>query len=179
MSNTKQRIIEAFRAQLERVGYHRTTLDDIASELHISKKTIYVHFDSKDEIYRAIVDERADQEKLKLAAAIATLPTYVERIEAVIGSILEYSRAHIGETSLEEWMEEYEIAADAFRQANGELLRELIEAGMDADEFACGDVVFVERMVAAMVLDYVVMVREDPSKDYDGELVERIIRFLT
>jgi AcrR family transcriptional regulator len=172
-------VVEAFRTQLERVGYHRTTLDDIASELHISKKTIYVHFDSKEDIYAAIVDERASYEKQKLAAAIATLPTYVERVEAVIGSIIEYSRAHIGETTLEEWMEEFEVAADAFRQANGELLRELIDAGMEADEFACGDVAFVERMVAAMVIDYVVMVREDPSKNFDGELVERIIRFLT
>ena len=51
-------------------------------------------------------------------------------------------------------------------------------AGMNAGEFSPGDPVFVERMVAAMVLDYVVMVNEDPSLDRDAELIERIRKFL-
>lgn len=179
MDTTKKRIVEAFVKRLVEVGYDRTTLDDIAAELHISKKTIYVHFDSKRDIYASIVDEQAARERMRLAAKIATLPTYVARVEAVVRSILGYSRAHIGETSIEEWMREFEIAADSFRQAHGELLRELVSAGMDAGEFARGDAVFLERMIAAMIVDYVLMVRQDPSVDHDSELIERVTRFLT
>ena len=176
--STKQQIAEVFEQLVGRVGYDKATLDDVAREMHISKKTIYVHYDSKREIYAHIVAGQAAREKMRLAASVATLPTYAARVEAVVGFVLGSARAHINETGRDEWMREYEVAADAFRQANGELLRELIAAGVEAKEFSAGDAVFLERMVATMVLDYVVMVNEDPSIDYDAELVGRILKFL-
>jgi AcrR family transcriptional regulator len=177
--STKQEIVEAFARRIERAGYDRTNLDDIAAELHISKKTIYVHFDGKRDIYAELVTRQAARDKMRLAAAVATLPTYVARVEAHVTMLLGMARDHIKATGREEWLREYEIAADAFRQAHGELLRELIAAGMEAGEFATGDAVFAERIVAAMLLDYTRMVNEDPSVDRDAELVRRIIRFLT
>lgn len=177
--STKHEIAEAFERQLGRVGYDRTTLDDVARELHISKKTIYVHFNGKRDIYAHLVSGQAAREKMRLASAVAPLPTCAAKVEAVVTFVLRSARAHINETGREEWLREYEIAADAFRQANGELLRELIAEGMDAGEFSPGDPVFVERMVAAMVLDYVVMVNEDPSIDRDRELLVRINKFLS
>lgn len=179
MSETRRAIAEAFARRLASAGYDGTTLDDIARELHISKKTIYVHFDGKNDIYAHLVTEQASRDKLRLAAAVAPLPTYTAKVEAVVSFILSSAREHITKTGRDEWLREYEIAADAFRQANGELLRELIEAGMAAGEFAAGDAQFAERMIAAMVLDYVVMVNDDPTVDHDDELRERIVKFLT
>ena len=75
-------------------------------------------------------------------------------------------------------MREYEIAADAFRTANGDLIRELIQAGMDAGEFASGDAQLVEKMIAAMIVEYLLLVRADPSYDRDEELLARIRRFI-
>lgn len=178
MSTTKQQIAQTFERRLAEAGYDRTTLDDVARELRISKKTIYVHFDSKRDIYAFLVAGQAAREKMRLAAAVATLPTYAARVEALLKFVIESARTHINETGRDEWLREYEIAADAFRQANGELLRELIAAGMDAGEFSAGDAAFVERAIAAMVLDYLVAVNEDPSVDHDAELVERILKFL-
>lgn len=178
MSTTKQQIAQAFERRLAEAGYDRATLDDVARELRISKKTIYVHFEGKRDIYAYLVAGQAAREKMRLAAAVATLPTYAARVEALLKLVLGSARAHINETGREEWLREYEIAADAFRQANGELLRELIAAGMDAGEFEAGDVAFLERAIAAMVLDYLVVVNEDPAVDHDSELIERILKFL-
>ena len=72
----KEQIAEVFGRHLSRFGYAKTTLDEIAAEMHISKKTIYAHFDSKAEIYAYIIEGMAAAEKTKLAAAVATLPTY-------------------------------------------------------------------------------------------------------
>ncbi|MBN2840871.1 MAG: TetR/AcrR family transcriptional regulator [Coriobacteriia bacterium] len=178
MHTTKRQIADAFARRIAEVGYDRTNLDDIARELHISKKTIYVHFDGKRDIYAALVAVEAAREKMRLSAAVATLPTYTARVEALLRFVIGSARTHIDETGRDEWLREYEIAADAFRQANGELLRELIGAGMAAGEFSAGDVIFLERAIAAMVLDYLVVVNEDPSVDHDAELIERILKFL-
>jgi AcrR family transcriptional regulator len=174
----KEQIAEVFEKHLTRYGYAKTTLDEVAREMHISKKTIYTHFDGKRDIYAYLVDGTAAAEKTKLAAAVATLPTYSARIEAVMSYVLQAGRAHINETSETEWAQELEIAGDAFRKANGELVRELVQAGMDAGEFPMGDAALVERMSAAMIVEYLVMVNADPSYDRDTELLERIRRFI-
>jgi TetR/AcrR family transcriptional regulator len=174
----KDQIAEAFDRHLARYGYSKTTLDEIAREMHISKKTIYTHFDSKADIYAYIVEGVAAAEKTKLAAAVATLPTYAARIEALMKYVMESARAHIEETTEADWAQELEVAQDAFRKANGDLIRELVQAGMDAGEFPKGDARLVERMSAAMVVEYLVMVNADPSYDRDAELLERLRRFI-
>lgn len=175
----KEQIAEVFGRHLSRYGYAKTTLDEIAAEMHISKKTIYAHFDSKAEIYAFIIDGMAAAEKTKLAAAVATLPTYAARIEAAVKYVLEMGRAHVNETSETEWVQELEIAGDAFRKANGDLVRELVQAGMDAGELPSGDPALVEKMVAAMIVQYLLMVNADPAYDRDAELLERISRFIS
>lgn len=175
---TKQQIADVFARHVDRFGYGKTTLDEVAREMHISKKTIYVHFDGKREIYGFIVEQRAAQEKLRMKTLIAQLPTYHERIGALVRFVLGAARAHIEETSEDEWMQELEIAGDAFRKAHGDLLRELATEGMAAGEFPQGDAVLVEKMIAAMVVEYLVMVNADPAYDRDDELMERIARFI-
>jgi len=174
----KEQIAEVFEKHLTRYGYDKTTLDEIARAMHISKKTIYTHFDSKRDIYAFLVEGMAATEKTRLAAAVATLSTYSARIEAVMKFVLEMGRAHIDETSETEWIQELEIAGDAFRKANGDLMRELLQAGMDAGEFPRGDAALIEKMIAAMIVEYLVMVNADPSYDRDDELLERIRRFI-
>jgi len=179
VSVTQHQIAEVFERRLGEVGYDGTTLDDVSREMKISKKTIYVHFDSKREIYAYIVERLAAREKMRLAAAVATLPTYAARVEAVTKMVLQSARQHIAETGRDEWLREYEIAADAFLKANGDLIRELVQAGMDAGEFTPGDAALVERMIAAMVVEYLLLVNADPSYDRDAELLGRILRFVS
>lgn len=178
MSTSKQQIAEAFERHVATVGYAKTNLDDVARELRISKKTIYVHFEGKREIYAYIVERQAKTEKLRMKAAIDSLPSLRAKVEALLRFVLGSARAHIAETSEEEWMQEYEIAADAFRQAHGDLMREVVAAGIASGEFAPGDADFVEKMVAAMVLEYLVLVNASPEYDRDDELVERTLRFI-
>lgn len=175
---TKQRITEAFERHVESDGYDNTTLDDIARELKISKKTIYVHFHGKRDIYAHVVARTAQRLKAQLAASVASLPTYRQRVAAAVRSMLDMARTHIADTSEDEWLREYEIAADAFRKANGDLLRELVQGGMDAGEFKPGDASLVERMVTTMIVEYLVLVNADPSYDRDTELLERIVGFI-
>jgi AcrR family transcriptional regulator len=175
----KEQIAEAFERQVGRVGYAKTTLDDIARELRISKKTIYVHFDGKREIYAHIVAEQAKREQARLRAMVAELPTHREKAEALLKFVVSAARAHIAETSEVEWLQEYEIAADAFTKANGDLLREVVDEGMSSGEFVGGESELVQKMVAAMLLEYLVIVNATPGYDRDDELVERILRFIS
>lgn len=178
MNATKLRIAQAFERHVNERGYDRTNLDDVAAGLKISKKTIYVHFEGKRDIYAYLVSQQAVREKMKLTAQVASLPTYAGKVEAAMRSMLVMARTHIEATGRDEWLREYDIAADAFRKANGDLIRELVQGGMDAGEFTDGDSALVEKMVAAMIVEYLMLVNADPAYDRDAELLERMVRFI-
>jgi AcrR family transcriptional regulator len=59
----RQRIVEAARVHFFRHGFRSVTMDDLAEELGISKKTIYAHFPGKFDLLEAVLaDKLADVE---------------------------------------------------------------------------------------------------------------------
>jgi AcrR family transcriptional regulator len=51
------RILRQAREHLFAHGYCQCTMDELAADLGMSKKTLYVHFASKDDIFRAVLDQ--------------------------------------------------------------------------------------------------------------------------
>ncbi len=58
--NVKQNIVEAAMKLFQMYGYNRISVDEIAASLRISKKTIYQHFASKEELLLAAVSAIVD-----------------------------------------------------------------------------------------------------------------------
>jgi AcrR family transcriptional regulator len=54
---TRARIREVARKRFFSDGYSALTMDDLAAELGMSKKTLYVYFPSKDDLLREILQE--------------------------------------------------------------------------------------------------------------------------
>jgi AcrR family transcriptional regulator len=67
----KLAILRAAGAELARVGFGRTSLDDVAEHIHVTKATLYHYFDSKDELFRAWMDHVSAEANSRLAAAIS------------------------------------------------------------------------------------------------------------
>ena len=67
MSSQKEEIATSFQKHFEHFGYKKTSVDDIARELKISKKTIYQHFNTKEEIFYYIVSRVARQYMNRMA----------------------------------------------------------------------------------------------------------------
>src|SRR5213594_715730 len=54
--STREGILDATDRLLGRLGYQKTTIDDLAREAGIARRTIYLHFPSKEEIFLASID---------------------------------------------------------------------------------------------------------------------------
>src|SRR5437879_11147672 len=54
----RQQIVEAARAHFFSHGFRSVTMDDLAEELGISKKTVYAHFPSKIELLEAVLADK-------------------------------------------------------------------------------------------------------------------------
>lgn len=55
-SPMRDRILDAADGLLGRFGFQKTTAEDLAREAGIGRRTIYVHFTSKEEIFLASID---------------------------------------------------------------------------------------------------------------------------
>jgi AcrR family transcriptional regulator len=53
---TRDSILDAAGTLLGRFGYHKTTMDDLAREAGVARRTLYLHFKGKDEIFLARID---------------------------------------------------------------------------------------------------------------------------
>ncbi|MBK9991271.1 MAG: TetR/AcrR family transcriptional regulator [Verrucomicrobia bacterium] len=56
-STTRARIVATARHHLFTFGYSALTMDELARELGVSKKTLYVHFRSKNKLAETILDD--------------------------------------------------------------------------------------------------------------------------
>lgn len=56
-NHEKEKILDFALDIFFKEGFYKTSMDSIAAELHMSKKTIYKHFSSKDEMVNAIVNK--------------------------------------------------------------------------------------------------------------------------
>jgi AcrR family transcriptional regulator len=59
----RKRIMEVGVQVFAENGYHQTTMDDVAKELNVSKGTLYLYFNSKEELLKAITERFQDRQK--------------------------------------------------------------------------------------------------------------------
>jgi AcrR family transcriptional regulator len=64
-TKTRQAILDAAYVQFRRRGYTRVSLDQIAAAARVTKRTLYYHFRSKDDLLGAVLEA---QHQLALAA---------------------------------------------------------------------------------------------------------------
>src|SRR5213082_3906181 len=64
--SSRQRIVEAARAHFFSHGFRSVTMDDLAEELGVSKKTLYAHFPSKIALLEAVLADKFSSVEAKL-----------------------------------------------------------------------------------------------------------------
>ncbi len=81
---TKKRLIEAASRMFARFGFKKTTMEEIAAEARKGKSSLYYYFESKEEIFNAVVEYEAEILKTKLIEAIENSPNIFEKFKNYI-----------------------------------------------------------------------------------------------
>lgn len=78
------RIVEFVEEKFFKDGFYKTTMDEIASELRMSKKTIYKHFPTKDDLVRAIAKHFMHNTKAMILPMLNSNKNAIEKLEGLI-----------------------------------------------------------------------------------------------
>lgn len=87
--STRERILDAALSIFSNKGYHDTRMDEIVSEAHTSKGSIYFHFPNKERLFMALVDQFADLLERRVQEAMSPHPVGVQRVRAALVAVLE------------------------------------------------------------------------------------------
>jgi AcrR family transcriptional regulator len=90
LAETRSRILRQARADFFAHGYSNLTMDALAGELGMSKKTLYLHFAGKDEIVGALIDHLAAEIRAEADALLQNRQlNLAEKLRAFVTAMVE------------------------------------------------------------------------------------------
>ncbi len=92
----RDRLVAAAEAQFRRFGYKRTTVEDITASAGTGKGSLYLHFDSKEAVYLAVVETSLERFVGTATATLRGPGSVTHRLSAFV----EATAAHYGHDEL-------------------------------------------------------------------------------
>lgn len=86
----RDQILAAARSCFIDRGYHPTRMEDIASTAGLSKGGVYFHFQSKQEVFDALVQEEFERSMNVLKAVSGSQASVAEKMQVLARHYLEY-----------------------------------------------------------------------------------------
>src|SRR5215208_8364550 len=93
--DTRERIMETAETLFRRLGFAKTAVADIASELRMSPANIYRFFDSKNAIVEAICRRCLSAVEEKAWAVARSKASAAQRMERLVLEILAYHKENL------------------------------------------------------------------------------------
>ena len=177
-SAQKQAIADAFKKHFQHFGFKKTSVDDISDELHISKKTIYQYFSTKEEIFYYVVSRIARQYLRGMGRDLVQFASCEEKLAQLVRLIFAEAKKWLKENDAFEFRYKYEIGELAFKDAYSELLQALVKQGVESGEFSQAPVEFTVRLIQGMISETIRLVTANPDLEVEDSLIEAILKLV-
>lgn len=144
-ATTRDLILDAAERLIGALGYSKTTMDDVAKAAGVGKRTIYVHFPTKEEVVLSTIDRIVDRLLGRLRAHAAAPGPAAGRLRAMLrervlfrfDSVRDYS--HGLDELFASLRPAYLARRGRYFAAEAGLFADVIAAGRDAGEFVAPD----------------------------------------
>ncbi len=177
MPATDDEIATTFFDLVAHYGYRRTSVEDVARALRISKKTIYQSFPSKQALYRYAVDRWARRQRERVESLL-TETSALGRITQAISIAFDDARAGFAANPLGDASEPPELLAEVNARVFGPLVRDLITAGNTAGDLDVPDPDLMAGFCVAIGVEAVRRLRENPAVDTEAAMLDAVRRVL-
>jgi AcrR family transcriptional regulator len=91
---TRRRILQAALVEFGSRGFAETGIIDITRRAKVALGTFYTYFDSKEEVFRALVRDMSEQVRLAVAPALADGRGTLEGEERALAAFLRFVQSH-------------------------------------------------------------------------------------
>lgn len=157
---TRERLLDAAVGAFATSGFAGTTTRDIAARAGMSPAAVYVHHATKEDLLFEI-SRRGHRSAVEVAErAYASTDDPVERVRAIVS---EFSRWHainsrvgrIVQYEFDALTPEHRAEIAEHRRSNEKIMRDALEAGIDAGVLSVGDVKGTALALLSLSIDLV------------------------
>ena len=181
MPASKDDIADVFWTHVEHYGFAKTSIEEVARELGISKTTVYQYFSGKDDILDYVIRNAAWREVGEIEQEYAALLSYGDRFEKLVRErVLQETRDWLDRYQDTRARHQFELGARVFGQVYDILVQRWIAEGAEAGEFQliAGDVLLTARCVGSILQYAIAQTRADRALDIDDAIVEAVRKLL-
>ncbi|MBV6760239.1 TetR family transcriptional regulator [Rhodococcus opacus] len=155
LSASAEPVVEASLRLFRRVGYHGTTVREIAREAGMNVAAMYHYFRSKEELLYHIMRQAMEDNLGMVEDAAASSQVPAEEIAAMISAVIEYHTAHpaeafIGNSELRSLEGDKLEHVISLRDREENLYTEVIERGVAEGSFVAEEAKQSARAIISM-----------------------------
>lgn len=90
MDDVKNLILDKAKERMERFGFKKTTMDEISRDCKISKKTIYEHFNNKEDMFKCLFLREYHNTMEVIFARMGEIADPLERLKQLTRTAMQY-----------------------------------------------------------------------------------------
>lgn len=161
-------------------SYHDVTMDDIAEKVGVAKGTIYLYFDSKENLYLEILEETYEEIEAILERETAKSDPAPEKLKKVLGLIFDFYLQNLDvlrilsrdETHL---IREHFEFTEHWRLRRIKLYRKILEKGINEGSFRSSNTELTALIIFGLVRSVMFYYKTDSSaEDFTEEVYSMI-----
>lgn len=125
-----KKVLNAAERLFMRFGVRSVSMDDVARETSISKKTLYQCFRDKDDLVRRTLSTHLDTMQVKIESVMASIEDPIEQLEAIAGFVLEHNK-EINPSLLYDLRKYHPESFHLFSESREKVFRKQIRENLD------------------------------------------------
>ena len=175
----KEQIIQAARELFHQFGFKKVSMDEIAKKAGVTKKTIYMYFNSKEDLLKYFIQEEiSNMEKIVKKVEEQNLD-FFETVNQAIYEILQY-RKHQNFLNIiakeAEWLKN-PVIIDNLNLIDNKIqnyIRKKLQKAQENGEIKCPDLdittFLIYKMYIALIIEW-----NDKEKNLDEQMIAQSI----
>ncbi len=178
--NIREIIINVARNIFAKFGFRKTTMEEIAQAARKGKSSIYHHFNSKEDIFNAVVEKETSALHLALKEAVNASITPEDKLKAYIQTRMDTigNLANLYSALTDEYLDHLsfiERIRSNFDNKEINMIKEILVEGVNKDNFVVEDfeITAFGIITALKGLEYPIFIKKeyvDFERKFDGLL---------
>lgn len=178
-----EQILNAAKNLFTNYGFKKVSMDEIASEAGVSKKTVYTYFSSKEELLKYCIKEELQNMRKIIENVESKKLDFMETVHQVIYNLLKYKKNC---KFLKMLFKESEILKNEQLKENLKIvdkeiqnyIRKQLELAIQNDKIEVQNIDITTFLIYKMYIALMIDWNEDYKKLDEKEIADNILHFL-
>jgi len=181
---TRKEIIKNAREILSKMGYKKSSTEEIAKSLNKTKSALYHYFENREEIFQAVLHYEGEQLKQTLFEAINNERDPQKKLQVffIIREKQIYKLWNFYKSIIEEYFLRYSyimMALDDYSRNEQAMVESILVEGIEKGVFRISDISLTSRTLIKMIKGFdFFLFQGEKFKEIQNELTEAIHVFI-